>query len=348
MESASLPVPSATAEAQLTAEDPRRIFRQAPPPGKQAEVLSKLSSSRFFVQAGDSVNELAAAMDAAPEILAVGVVEADNAPVGLVLRQELFDQLGKPYGRDFFRRKPVSELMRPARSFHEDLNIFGAAEALKDELRLGEDTWYVLVGAEGKFRGVLSTRNLLIYLSDTTARDIMLARRLQTAIVRENMSLVDPRLTIVCCSRMAKEVGGDFYLVKRLDDRRTLIALCDVSGKGIAASLLTAVLGGIFTTYTTDSSLQSFLTGLNRYLYETFQLDYFVTAALLEFDQESGMASFCDMGHSYVVVVQDGTLFRLGNRTVNPPLGVSAALVPPRSAGTVFIPGPSPCCSPVE
>jgi sigma-B regulation protein RsbU (phosphoserine phosphatase) len=74
---------------------------------------------------------------------------------------------------------------------------------------------------------------------------------------------------------MAKEVGGDFYMVKRLDDRRVLLCLCDVSGKGIAASLVTAVLGGIFDTYTAVSSLQVFLKGLNRYIIETFQLRYF-------------------------------------------------------------------------
>ncbi|HVO40712.1 MAG TPA: SpoIIE family protein phosphatase [Spirochaetia bacterium] len=320
METASLP--------SLLLDGPRRIFCEAPLTEKQGERIWKLASSRLSVREDEGVNDLAAAMDKAPEIVAVGVVDTEDRPVGLVLRQELFDQLGKPYGRDYFKRKPVSALMRQARSFHEDLNIFAVADTVREELRRTDDTWYLLVDGGGKYSGVFSTKNLLIYLSDTTARDIMLARRLQTAIVRENLSMEDPRCTIVCSSKMAKEVGGDFYLVKRLDDSRTLVGLCDVSGKGIAASLVTAVLGGIFDTYTRESSLREFLTKVNLYLVETFQLEYFVTGVFLELDQATRTATFSDMGHSYVVVMEGGKLFRLSPKAANPPLGVSAALTP--------------------
>jgi len=129
--------------------------------------------------------------------------------------------------------------------------------------------------------------------------------------------------TLACYSRMAKEVGGDFYLVKELDEKRLLLALCDVSGKGIAASLVTAVLGGIFNTYSSHTSLKVFLKSLNRYLHETFRLDYFVTGVFIEFDRDRGEATICDMGHSYLLVMRGKTLLRAGMRAPNPPLGVS-------------------------
>ena len=127
---------------------------------------------------------------------------------------------------------------------------------------------------------------------------------------------------------MAKEVGGDFYLVKRLNANKVFLGICDVSGKGIAASLITAVLGGIFDTYTGAPGLGAFLRRLNRYLHDTFRLEYFVTGIFIELDIETGESTICDMGHSYVVVRERGQLFRVGKKTSNPPLGTLKNLTP--------------------
>lgn len=39
----------------------------------------------------------------------------------------------------------------------------------------------------------------------------------------------------------AQDLGGDFIVIEALDERRTLVAVCDVSGKGVAAALFMAV-----------------------------------------------------------------------------------------------------------
>jgi sigma-B regulation protein RsbU (phosphoserine phosphatase) len=280
------------------------------------------------VRGADDIDALAAAMDRAPALVAVGVVSEDGSPSGLVLRRELFDLLGKPYGREFYKKKPVSAVMKTCRVFHDDESIFGVAETLKAEVRKLDDSYYLLVNTQGRFSGVFSTKNVLIYLSDTTARDIALAQRLQSAIVRDSFQFEDPRCTILCSSKMAKEVGGDFYVVKKLDADRLIMGICDVSGKGIAASLITAVLGGIFDTYTAAHSLQPFLRSLNRYIFETFRLEYFVTGIFIELDVGTGQALICDMGHSYVLVQEEKMLFRLGKKTANPPLGIVQDLTP--------------------
>ena len=95
-----------------------------------------------------------------------------------------------------------------------------------------------------------------------------------------------------------------------------------------SASLVTAVLGGIFDTYTAASSLQPFLKGLNRYIYDTFQIRYFVTGIFVELDCLTGTATLCDMGHSYILVMEGKSLFRLGRKLANPPLGVARDLTP--------------------
>ncbi len=310
------------------ADDPRRILKDVASPLRQGEVIGKLAQTRVCVRQDQDIEALADAMDKAPALFAVGVVDDRDAPVGLVLRRELFDLLGKPYGREFYKKKPISAVMKASGVFRDDLSIVAVADLLKEEVRGQDDTYYLLVDAAGGYSGVVSTKNILIYLSDTTARDIALARRLQSSIVRESYRFEDPRCTVLCYSRMAKEVGGDFYLVKRLTANRVLICLCDVSGKGIAASLITAVLGGVFDTYTGARGLGPFLHGLNRYLYETFRLEFFVTGIFMDLNCQTGETTICDMGHSYILVREGGELVRPGRKTTNPPLGIVKDLSP--------------------
>ena len=324
----SEPAATAPLSPSPAPDDQQDLLVEAPPLPMPGEALARLASNRFAVHKGTEVFALATAMDKTPDVMAVGVVDENDAPLGVISRRHLFDHLGKMYGRDLYKRKLVSELVQPARSFRADLNVFAAAELLRDDLRRMDDTWYLLVDPAGRFQGVLSSRNLLIYLSETTARDLALARRLQTSIVSERFSADHPRLTLACYSKMAKEVGGDFYAVKELDANRVLLALCDVSGKGIAASLVTAVLGGIFDTYSAQTSLRGFLRRLNRYLFDTFRLDYFVTGVFIELDRERGEATICDMGHSYLLAMRGASLLRPGDGTSNPPLGVAPETVP--------------------
>ena len=110
-------------------------------------------------------------------------------------------------------------------------------------------------------------------------------------------------------------------LFKRLVDGRFLVAICDVSGKGIAASLITAVLGGFFDGYTTSNTMKSFVRRLNRYLYDTFRLEYFITGIIIELDEDTGEATVCDMGHSYMLIMQGAKAPASRFRGRQPPAG---------------------------
>ena len=309
-------------------DDPGTMFGSVEPNKRPGEVIAKLASSRMFISQDASVYALAAGMEKNPSTFAVAVVNEKTEPVGIVLRRELFDNLGRMYGRDLYKRKLVPAVMKTPQLIRDDLSIFGVADNLSEELRKGTSIYYVLVDAAGRYSGIFSTTDLLIYLSNITARDISLARRLQEAIVKESFSFAGERTAIVGSSAMAKEVGGDFYVLKRLADGTLLIAICDVSGKGIAASLITAVLGGFFDGYTTSHAIKSFARKLNRYIIDTFSLEYFVTGIIIELDEKTGEATICDLGHSYMLVVEDAKLKRLGSDASNPPLGVTPTLNP--------------------
>jgi len=318
--------PASSEEAEP--EESRSVLCCAEPNKTPGEVIGKLASSRMFVSQDTSVYALAAGMERNPSTFAVAIVNNKAEPVGIVLRRDLFDNLGKMYGRDLYKRKMVPTVMKAPQLVRDDVSIFSVADNLSEELRKGTSIYCVLVDSEGRYSGIFSTTDLLIYLSNITARDISLARRLQEAIVKESFSFSGERTAIVGSSAMAKEVGGDFYVLKKLLDGKLLIAICDVSGKGIAASLVTAVLGGFFDGYTASNSIKTFVRKLNRYIIDTFSLEYFVTGIIIELDEKTGEATICDLGHSYMLVVEDGRLMRLGSDASNPPLGVTPALDP--------------------
>ena len=71
---------------------------------------------------------------------------------------------------------------------------------------------------------------------------------------------------------MAKGVGGDFYMLKEVRNRVWFGGLCDVSGKGMAASLLTSVLSGFINNYDYRKRLVNFAEDLNGHLYSNSEV----------------------------------------------------------------------------
>jgi hypothetical protein len=130
------------------------ILAYAEPGERPGEAVGKIASSRTFISQDTEISAIAAAMDKDPGIFAVGVVDGKNAPLGLVLRRELFDLLGKPYGREYYKKKPVSMVMKSARIFRDDHSILGVADSLAGEMRKPTSTHYLLADVTGRFSGV--------------------------------------------------------------------------------------------------------------------------------------------------------------------------------------------------
>jgi hypothetical protein len=73
--------------------------------------------------------------------------------------------------------------------------------------------------------------------------ELSAARQVQHLLIPEKM-LVAPGLTVSSAFLPASEVGGDFYLCRALSNGAQRVLLGDVSGKGMAAALTSALLLG--------------------------------------------------------------------------------------------------------
>lgn len=106
-------------------------------------------------------------------------------------------------------------------------------------------------------------------------------------------------------SRPGRFVGGDFYDVIPLRDGRLGVALGDVAGKGIPASvLMTASQGFLHATLIESGDPGRAVTELNRFVHGRRSGEKFLTLWLGVFDPKAGTLSYVDAGHGYALLLK--------------------------------------------
>jgi sigma-B regulation protein RsbU (phosphoserine phosphatase) len=296
-------------------------------PAKSYGSSAVLAARHFYsVPAGAKVLELAEEFRRRPELEVVAVVEEGGAPRGLIARAALFDLLGKPFGLEILGRMVVSELAEPAPAVDMHASIFAVAdEALGDA---AARPYRILVDEAGRFSGILSARDLSEYLSRITQEDIELAGVIQSRLEECNEVVGDPRYSFDAWSRAAKGVGGDFWFTKRMEDGLIFLILCDISGKGVAASLVVSMVWGMLLMYDFGRGLRPLIIGLNESIVATFRLERYLTGFFAVYDPSTGDLAVADMGHAHEFLFRGGRAFRLKSDGCNIPIGIEASVEP--------------------
>jgi len=147
--------------------------------------------------------------------------------------------------------------------------------------------------------------------------EIKSAREVQQILVPEETPAI-PGLSIASVYRPAEEVGGDFFQVMAVDGGGALIALGDVSGKGLKAAMTVSLIVGTLRTladYT--QSPAAILQGLNRRLQGRTD-GGFVTCSIARIDA-NGETTIANAGH--LAPFRDGEELPVAGSL---PLGVAA------------------------
>ena len=299
-----------------------RVLRRLGEEKRNTQTIGTLGDRSWYVSAGATVEDLADDLTEHPSVMAVAAVEDDMTVRGVIVRRDLMGALARPYGRDVLRRRPVREQAVGVQAFEYNQNIHTVSEALGDGLH-GEDiSYYALVDETQQFKGLFSSRQMLIYLSDMSRNDLEMARNLQKKLTGEVSSIHEMRFDLVASSKTAKGVGGDYYSVDKYGEDKWIISVCDVSGKGVAASLITSVMWGMSSIFDFGKGLGEFVRVVNRYLFRTFEAEKFVTGIFLDFNPTTGGTIVCDMGHSYIYLYRNGKLNRIKTNSSNLPIGI--------------------------
>lgn len=217
----------------------------------------------------------------------------------------------------------TSDAQHDPRFMSSTMTIQGIRSVLAVPLGVGENVFGIVYAdspiAEGRFTE--DHLKVLTTLASVAAIRVENTRLLEEQMERERMEhelqlaseiqqrflpTAPPHLSgyeLQGISFPCYEIGGDYYDFIERDERRMVIALGDVSGKGTAAALLMSSLhAAVHAQASSNNSLVDSIAEVNRYLAENTPTNRFVTLFYAELDQQTGSLAFLNAGHNPPII----------------------------------------------
>jgi phosphoserine phosphatase RsbU/P len=139
--------------------------------------------------------------------------------------------------------------------------------------------------------------------------DLELSQKVQQALLPHTTPNIKG-LDIAAFSQPARIVGGDYFDFLRFEDGAHAIAIADVMGKGMPASMLMSNLQASLRIITPENrSPKDVITRLNYLFCRNIRLTKFVTIFLARYDEETRVLTYCNAGQNMPLVRHaDGSL----------------------------------------
>ncbi|NNM54608.1 MAG: serine/threonine-protein phosphatase [Spirochaetales bacterium] len=308
------------------ADDTFRCLRLYLPPASPVGSIGRLANQFYFVTSEATAKDLIEDLKHLGDVWAIGVVNRKGEGLGIITVSQFQAKMSLPFAYDVLGRHKVLSMMEPTKSFSWDKHVLAVAEKLEQEVEQPKNSYYLLKNASGTFAGIFSSKDLLISMFKVYRQDLKLAVTIQTEMIPEVSFFEKPGLQIHAFCKMAKGVGGDFYAYKEYAPGRWAVLLCDVSGKGAAASLVTTALGGMFSLYDFDQGMKPFIQKVNEFVLKTFRLERYLTGVFLTFSEQDSKLTVYDMGHRHLRLLRGDKAHELSSE--NPFLGFVPTLDP--------------------
>src|SRR5467141_2523550 len=127
--------------------------------------------------------------------------------------------------------------------------------------------------------------------------DLAIARDIQRILLPAEAPIVNG-FEISGMNVPARQVSGDYFDYIKVDDERLGVAIADVSGKGIPASLIMAICRSVLRSQAIGNpSPADVLQKVNRQLYPDIKEDMFISMAYLVLDHVRGGVTLARAGH---------------------------------------------------
>src|SRR6202047_134090 len=135
-------------------------------------------------------------------------------------------------------------------------------------------------------------------------QEINIARDIQQALLPRNFRDY-PYLSVTGCNFPCLSVGGDYFDVFPLSEKRTAFLIADVSGKGLGAALLTTMWQGALSGMTLGTDLARLFNHLNRFLCNHAEVGRYATMFFGILD-ETGHLEYINAGHPSPILIRRG------------------------------------------
>ena len=175
---------------------------------------------------------------------------------------------------------------------------------------------FVLVGFDEVTREVEAQRRAVAEKLESerrAAQELEIAKRVQARLFPQKAPSLKTLDYAGMCIQ-ARQVGGDYYDFLDLGRQRLGLVVGDISGKGIAASLLRANLQANLRSQSALAldQLQRLLRSVNQLFYENTSDSAYATLIFAEYDDNAQRLRYANCGHlSALLLRRDNTLEQL-------------------------------------
>jgi sigma-B regulation protein RsbU (phosphoserine phosphatase) len=187
---------------------------------------------------------------------------------------------------------------------------------------------FELLEVQARVRSLLKAKAYADAVREAMARDLRIAREIQMGILPADLASITKGsgLDVHAVIEPARQVGGDLYEVLRVSDSRVVVALGDVSGKGIPAALFMAVAVTVLRTLARQIERpDEILRRLNDELFEQNPRGMFVTLQCLVIDTKERRVLCAGGGHHQLAVLAPNQPPRLAYPSSGRPIGLMPA-----------------------
>jgi sigma-B regulation protein RsbU (phosphoserine phosphatase) len=137
--------------------------------------------------------------------------------------------------------------------------------------------------------------------------DLQIARDIQRVLLPDEPPVING-FEITGINIPAKQVSGDYFDYIKVDDKRLGVAIADVSGKGVPASLIMAICRSTLRSQAVGNpSPADVLSKVNRQLYPDIKEDMFISMAYVVLDHAHGGVTMARAGHDAPVLYKHAT-----------------------------------------
>jgi sigma-B regulation protein RsbU (phosphoserine phosphatase) len=204
-------------------------------------------------------------------------------------------------------------------------SAFGSASIMAAPLRYGNQDLGVLALANGPTEAPFSQGDFVVFksIAEQSAfalynaiiysmanekkrldHDLEIARDIQRILLPSEAPAING-FQISGINVPARQVSGDYFDYIHVDDERLGVAIADVSGKGVPASLIMAICRSVLRAEAArNPSPADVLRKVNRQLYPDIKEDMFISMAYLILDHERNGVTLARAGHDAPLLYQ--------------------------------------------
>ena len=168
---------------------------------------------------------------------------------------------------------------------------------------------FEILEVKARVRSLLKAKAYSDAVKEKIAAELAIAREIQLGILPADIDacVAGTGVEVGALLEPAREVGGDLYEVLKLDDGRLLLAVGDVSGKGIPAALFMTVTSTLLRTMARQYSRpEEILRQVNDALAAQNPRCMFVTLLCIILDPATGVVMCANAGHPSPALVRPG------------------------------------------